>query len=121
MANTLPSSAIPSETPTLREARSEVDIVSAEEAFHRLERELTTESRRERDELEEKQRLKLGYDVEKAQAAPEAEPFDLQEYLSSSNDAHQKAGIKHKHVGVTWEDLQVDVFGGINHKVSRML
>ncbi|KAI6015643.1 pleiotropic drug resistance ABC transporter [Pisolithus marmoratus] len=31
-------------------------------------------------------------------------PFDLREYLTSSNDANQAAGIRHKHVGVTWED-----------------
>lgn len=121
MANALPSSAIPSETPTLRDARSEVDIVSAEQAFHRLERELSRESREARDEIEEKERLKLGYDVEKAQGAPEAAQFDLREYLSSTNDAHQKAGLRHKHVGVTWEDLQVDVFGGINHRVRDCL
>ncbi|KAH9914745.1 uncharacterized protein B0H18DRAFT_1125328 [Fomitopsis serialis] len=43
--------------------------------------------------------------------------FDLREYLVSSNDANQAAGIKHKHVGVVWEDLQVDVVGGVGHKI----
>ncbi|KAI0081165.1 hypothetical protein K474DRAFT_1657026 [Panus rudis PR-1116 ss-1] len=43
--------------------------------------------------------------------------FDLREYLQATNDAAQSAGIKHKHVGVTWENLQVDVIGGADFKV----
>ena len=119
MNTTLPSSTIISETPTLREERSQVDIVSAEQAFQRLERQLSTESKKVHNDLGEKERQKPGYDLEKAHYAPDVEPFDLREYLSSSNEAHQKAGMKHKHVGVTWEDLQVEVFGGINHKVNH--
>ncbi|OBZ78638.1 Brefeldin A resistance protein [Grifola frondosa] len=42
---------------------------------------------------------------------------NLREYLTSSNSASERAGLLHKHVGVTWENLQVDVFGGANHKV----
>lgn len=42
-------------------------------------------------------------------------PFDLREYLSSTNHA---AGTKHKHVGVTWEDLEVAGVGDLDSKVS---
>ena len=36
-------------------------------------------------------------------------PFDPQYYLSLSNEANNAAGIQRKHVGVTWENLQVVV------------
>ena len=44
--------------------------------------------------------------------------FNLRDFLQSSNDANQNAGLKHKHVGVTWDDLEVDVIGGADFKVS---
>lgn len=51
-------------------------------------------------------------DLEKGKPQPQAEGgFDLREYLTSSNDAYDEAGIKHKHVGVSWENLSVDVIG----------
>ncbi|KAH8101046.1 P-loop containing nucleoside triphosphate hydrolase protein, partial [Phellopilus nigrolimitatus] len=56
------------------------------------------------------------YDEEKAELADSEQPFNLKEYLSSSNDRYTEAGFKHKHVGVTWEDLEVEVHGGIDHK-----
>jgi len=43
--------------------------------------------------------------------------FNLRECLTSSNEANKAAGIQPKHVGVTWEDLQVTVGGSIDHKV----
>jgi hypothetical protein len=43
--------------------------------------------------------------------------FNLRECLMSSNEANKAAGIQPKHVGVTWEDLQVMVEGSIDHKV----
>lgn len=106
-------SALPSQTPTLHDYSGEVDVQQAEEQFSELCRELSTTSPQARHQS-------FGYkqrDVEKAEDAPEEEPFDLKEYLSSSNDKHQEAGIAHKHVGVIWEDLQVDVFGGVGSKV----
>ncbi|KAJ8515436.1 hypothetical protein ONZ45_g7152 [Pleurotus djamor] len=54
-----------------------------------------------------------GRDEEKAEAE---KSFDLREYLQSSNDANQAAGIKHKHVGVTWDDMEVKVIGGVGMK-----
>ncbi|KAI5119991.1 hypothetical protein M0805_004434 [Coniferiporia weirii] len=106
-------SALPSQTSTFREEdmRNEVNVVRAEQAFHELEREF---SRTDERLNHEKQLNKLAFDVEKADS--DEQPFDLKEYLSSSNDKNTEAGIKHKHVGVTWEGLRVDVDGGINHK-----
>lgn len=42
--------------------------------------------------------------------------FDLKEYFTSTNDAHAAHGIRSKHVGVTWQDLRVEV-PDIGHKV----
>ena len=57
-------------------------------------------------------------DLEKAPASAEVEErFDLRDYLTSSNDATQAAGIKHKHVGITWNDLEVTGIGGEGNKV----
>lgn len=36
-------------------------------------------------------------------------PFDLRYSLTLSNEVNKAAGIHPKHVGVTWEDLQVVV------------
>jgi len=49
------------------------------------------------------------------------ETFDLREYLTSSNDANSAAGIKHKHIGVTWEDLEVSDVGGEENKVCHFM
>ena len=58
-------------------------------------------------------------------ADPETQPtdeevFDLREYLTTTNDANANAGIKHKHVGVTWENLTVRVAGGAYFKVCLL-
>ena len=124
------ASALPSQTPTLHEEhlQSGVDVGRAEDAFHTLERVATTASahelvrvrtRRSQASLSKKGRKHLeGYDAEeKAELGPDEQPFDLRDYLSSANDKATQHGIKNKRVGVTWEDLQVDVVGGMNHKV----
>ena len=84
----------------------QVDVAEAEAVFHALERRLTIES----------QKRSLHRDAEKG--GEDDGVFNLRDYLQSSNDAQQAAGIKHKHVGVFWEDMQVNVFGGIGFKVS---
>ena len=112
-------SALASETPTLREERiseGEVDVQRAEEQFDELCRQLSRESKKTR---RSDSKGFFERDIEKSEVPPEDEPFDLRAYLSSSNDKYQKAGLAHKHVGVTWEDLQVDVFGGVGMKVCR--
>ncbi|KAG6329971.1 hypothetical protein ID866_9119 [Astraeus odoratus] len=54
---------------------------------------------------------------EKVSTEDTEQPFDLHEYLTSSNDANQAAGVKHKHVSVTWKDLEISVVGGENRKI----
>ena len=99
-----------------------VDVEEAEQIFNELSRAL---SRRSNEEPEKSRETEFNSsqsdhdkDLEKG-AADGEERFDLREYLQSSNDAHQSAGIKHKHVGVTWEDLQVDVAGAEDTKVNE--
>ena len=60
-------------------------------------------------------------DLEKGHDGDRQETFDLREYLTSSNDANSAAGIKHKHVGVTWEDLEVSGIGGEENKVCHFM
>ncbi|THH10140.1 hypothetical protein EW146_g8467 [Bondarzewia mesenterica] len=102
------------------DGRYHVDIQEAEEAFHVLSRQLTqgtvvsAPSRRNTHGYADGGEKK---DIEKGEIYPVGEAFDLREYLSSSNEAHEKAGIKHKHVGVTWENFQVEVPGGANAKL----
>src|SRR6267154_2540743 len=45
-------------------------------------------------------------------------PFDPRYCLTLSNEANKAAGIEPKHVGVTWEDLQVVVHGDEDCKVK---
>jgi len=48
-------------------------------------------------------------DVEKGPPSESEDPFDLRDYMTSTHDANTSAGIRHKHVGVTWKDLTVEV------------
>ncbi len=92
-----------------------IDIERSQEIFHELERELSTRS--------EGDGTRLGYtgvghghDLEKS--CNDEGRFNLRDFLQSSNNANQSAGLKHKHVGVTWNDLEVEVVGGADFKVS---
>ena len=86
-----------------------VDVVQAEAEFRQLERSLSRQQHPSHQ---------LARDLEKAEDEQLEKPFNLREYLSSANDANHEAGIKHKHVGVTWEDLEVKGFGGGDNKVN---
>jgi hypothetical protein len=90
-----------------------IDVVQAESDFHQLERSLAQYQHVSRTSFRKDHQK----DLEKAEPPSSEQPFDLREYLSTSNDANQQAGIKHKHVGVTWEDLEVTGVGGIDNKV----
>ncbi|KAF4573417.1 hypothetical protein EYR36_007932 [Pleurotus pulmonarius] len=95
-----------------------VDVASAERTFNELSRTMSIRTQVERAgviKTKSQETMWGGQDVEKAIEEVE-EPFDLREYLTSSNDANQSAGIKHKHVGVTWDDLEVKVIGGADMK-----
>ncbi|KAJ7292923.1 ABC-2 type transporter-domain-containing protein [Mycena rebaudengoi] len=121
-------------------AVNSIDVARAEEEFHALARQLTQRSLNNTDTVTvpdlHKSRSSVitraashpergvdigkGVDIEKG--ADDVEPFDLREYLTSSNDAQQEAGIKAAqstglHVGVTWEDLEVKVAGGFDSKI----
>jgi len=67
-----------------------VDIQQAEKAFNALEKQLTKHSESSGSTATRKEK-----DVEKGTEG-DVDRFDLREYLSSSNDANQRAGIKHK-------------------------
>ncbi|KAJ7269337.1 ABC-2 type transporter-domain-containing protein [Mycena haematopus] len=86
------------------------DVAQAKEEFNALSRQLT---QRSQENLPSGATTRAASDVEKA--STEEPPFDLREYLTSSNDAQQQAGIKH--VGVTWDDLEVKVAGGLDSKL----
>ncbi|KDR85534.1 hypothetical protein GALMADRAFT_234460 [Galerina marginata CBS 339.88] len=95
---------------------SNVDVARAEKEFNELSRQLTIRSEAARSTSKSTESTTAANDIEKgADAYPDH--FDLREYLTSSNDANQRAGIKHKNVGVVWEDLQVDVPGGMDSKI----
>lgn len=91
-----------------------VDIANAQAHFNELERVLSIRSLQGASEPTD--RSSTERDPEKGEKREEG--FDLRAYLTSSNDAHEKAGLAHKHVGVTWENLQVDGIGGAGHKVG---
>lgn len=105
-------------------AANSVNIEQAENAFHELSRQLSQGTFvNEQDRVAAGSRARTSIDSRTAKdlekgVSNSEQPFDLREYLTSSNDANEKAGIKHKHVGVIWEDFHVDVLGGSNFKVS---
>jgi len=103
-----------------RTIRNQVDIHQAQVDFIQLQRQLTFHGYSDRSEASTPQPETPKKDLEKASGDDvDAEKrFDLREYLTSSNDANQAAGIKHKHVGITWEDLQVTGIGGEDNKVK---
>ncbi|KAF9270866.1 hypothetical protein L218DRAFT_889741 [Marasmius fiardii PR-910] len=93
-----------------------VDVKRAEQQFEQLSRSLSNRFSI-KDKGTSANSAQTVHDLEKAESGSgEEEQFDLREYLTSSNDANQQAGIRHKHVGVTWEGLQVDVVGGAESK-----
>ena len=75
----------------------QVDVAQAEAEFNALSRQLTKRSELARQQSKSQSSVAgtLQQDVEKARV-DESDRFDLREYLTSSNDANQKAGIKHK-------------------------
>lgn len=114
-------------------ASHHVDVARAESAFNELSRQLSIRSEAARSATEFTDSTAATKDLEKGTGS---DPFDLREYLTSSNDANQRAGIRHKvraltvyfdslltcdlkNVGVVWEDLQVEVAGGMNTKVNQ--
>jgi len=73
-----------------------VDIELAKEQFNELSRQLTSRSEvvHTQSQSSKSTTFTATNDIEKG--APDGERFDLREYLTSSNDRNQEAGIKHK-------------------------
>ena len=97
-----------------------IDVQEAEGLFNELSKTLSRHSGHGTERPDPSSIAPSGprKDIEKGDFDDEDTRFDLREYLQSSNDANQAAGIKHKHVGVTWKDLEVRAFGGDDDKVS---
>ncbi len=91
-----------------------VDIAQAQSQFNELQRVLSIRSQQADSDRTPSPHEKA-HDVEKGE---KDQTFDLRAYLSSSSQAAQQAGLAHKHVGVTWENLRVEGVGGIGHKVG---
>jgi len=79
---------VPSDTAT------HVDVARAEQEFNELSRQLSSRSREARSQ-QSSESSATAKDLEKA-GDEKNDHFDLREYLTSSNDANQNAGIKHK-------------------------
>ena len=71
-----------------------IDVHSAKEKFNALSRQLTNKSADSTRKYIDS--TTTSHDPEKGLDADQQDSFDLREYLTSSNDANQKAGIKHK-------------------------
>ena len=99
-----------SDSPTLQ---GHVVVAQAEDDFSRVQQSLHTPKVVDKVPHQDSGST----DLEKGHVEDRQETFDLREYLTSSNDANSAAGIKHKHVGVTWEDLEVLGIGGDGNKV----
>lgn len=100
------------------DATSHVDIEKAEDTFNELARQLSRHSAPRVHQSKQTSRTASVYSADLEKGDEVDRPFDLREYLTSSNDANQAAGMKHKHVGITWEDLEVKVIGGADHQAS---
>ena len=72
----------------------QIDVARAEEEFYALSRQLTARAEAAEKGSQLSVATRAGNDSEKGDNTPEV--FDLREYLTSSNDANQNAGIKHK-------------------------
>lgn len=72
----------------------QIDVARAEKDFYALSRQLTARAEAAEKGSQLSVATRAGNDSEKGGNAPEV--FDLREYLTSSNDANQNAGIKHK-------------------------
>jgi hypothetical protein len=94
-------------------------IEKGENSFNELSRQLTltTEHGDEDSRVPTAVGKRTTWDLKKGEVDLE-QPFDLRKYLTLSNDMNERAGIKHKHVGVVWEDFHVDILGDSDFKVQ---
>ena len=100
-----------------RNIQDHVVVAQAESEFGRVQRSLSTP----KAPIRVVSHGPDSTDLERCHDEDRQETFDLREYLTSSNDANSAAGIKHKHVGVTWEDLEVSGIGSEQSKVRNFI
>ena len=75
-----------------------IDVIRAEQEFNELSRQFSGRGEDSEGKWDETSASTVhGKDVEKGEDKSDA--FDLRDYLTSSNDANQEAGIKHKVCG----------------------
>ncbi|KAF5332541.1 hypothetical protein D9611_005143 [Ephemerocybe angulata] len=91
-------------------------ILRAEAEFNALSSQLTIQTEGGQQDIPNSSSSTLGKNTRDLEKAERGDRFDLREYLTSSNDKNQNAGIKHKNVGVVWEGLEVEVVGGDDNK-----
>ncbi|KAJ3545283.1 hypothetical protein NMY22_g2500 [Coprinellus aureogranulatus] len=91
------------------------DVIRAEAEFNALSSQLTVQAAGSQA-MKKNSSGTLAQNSRDLEKAERSAGFDLREYLTSSNDKNQAAGIKHKNVGVVWEDLEVQVVGGLDSK-----
>jgi len=81
-------------------ASTRVDVDDAIEEFNLLSRRLSVQSesasRTSDSASASAETIVSSHDIEKGDLKDEPTPFNLRAYLTSSNDANQAAGIKHK-------------------------
>jgi len=107
----------------LTKAESGVSVERAEAEFAGLQRELSGLSRLSRRISKAASRRRnsvFGKDTEAIPDSPdsETEQFDLEAYLRGGLAAEQAAGIRPKHIGVSWDGLTVKGMGGSTNYVT---
>lgn len=73
-----------------------VNVSSAERQFNELSRQLSRQMSLHSQKKASTTRSSAETAKDPEKGVEQEDLFDLREYLSSSNDAHQQAGIKHK-------------------------
>lgn len=96
-----------------------VDVEGARHDFAELQRELSGTSRMSRQKISRQQSRKDdkngAVDLEKAVSpatSEDDEPFDLEDTLRGNKRLEEESGIKHKAIGVLWDNLTVKGMGG---------
>lgn len=83
---------------------SHVDVDRAKAEFHQLQTSLSRQSETTRQNSQEAQDIEAG---QKGGDNDDDDDFDLVQYLRSVQSENAQAGIKSKHIGVSWSDLEV--------------
>jgi ATP-binding cassette subfamily G (WHITE) protein 2 (SNQ2) len=79
-----------------REPSPHVDVQQAVDEFNRLSRQLSLQSHVESGRPDTARTVVSQQDLEKGEVKDQSTQFNLRDYLTSSNDANQAAGIRHK-------------------------